>query len=142
MSEIPVSDLALPEPDDFADEIVDQSKNNAYSSFTVLESFSKTVTSLALFANGSWPLVTLPHFEIRASDYLDISGAQQIAFAPIVQDDSRESWEAMREAGVQRVRERHDWSRNVDRYLSVYQRLLTDLRCELGGPVRPAQNAA
>jgi len=38
--------------------------------------------------------MTLPHFEIRASDYLDISGAQQIAFAPIVSDQNREEWEA------------------------------------------------
>lgn len=79
---------------DYADEIVDQSKNNAISSLAVLESLSKTVTSLAMFANESWPLISLPHFEIRASDYLDISGAQQIAFAPIVQEEEREPWEA------------------------------------------------
>lgn len=60
----------------------------------MLESLSKTVTSLSLFANESWPLVSLPHFEIRASDYLDISGAQQIAFAPVVKDINREGWEA------------------------------------------------
>ena len=73
---------------------MDQSKNNAKSSFAVLESFSKTVTSYGLSVNESWPLLTLPHFEIRGSDYLDISGAEQVAFAPIVGDGRREAWEA------------------------------------------------
>ena len=79
---------------DYADELVDQSLNNAKSSFAVLESFSKTVTSYGLSVNESWPLLTLPHFEIRGSDYLDISGAEQVAFAPIVVDGHREAWEA------------------------------------------------
>ncbi|MEL6540740.1 MAG: TIGR04063 family PEP-CTERM/XrtA system glycosyltransferase [Pseudomonadota bacterium] len=41
--------------------------------------------------------------------------------------DNREGWDVMREAGVAHVRERHDWSQNVARYLCVYQRLLADL---------------
>jgi hypothetical protein len=73
---------------------VDQSKNNAFGTFSMLESFSKTMTSLALVANESWPLITLPHFEIRATDYLALSGSQQIALAPIVNDANREDWEA------------------------------------------------
>ena len=42
--------------------------------------------------------------------------------------DAREGWEALREAGVARVRERHDWARNAERYLSVSQALLTNLK--------------
>ncbi|MEM6584421.1 MAG: TIGR04063 family PEP-CTERM/XrtA system glycosyltransferase [Pseudomonadota bacterium] len=42
--------------------------------------------------------------------------------------DARDSWEAMRETGVTHVRAGHDWSRNVARYLSVYQALLTNLK--------------
>ena len=42
--------------------------------------------------------------------------------------DARESWDAMREAGVAHVRERHDWARNVARYLSVYQALLANFK--------------
>lgn len=41
--------------------------------------------------------------------------------------DNREDWDGMRDAGVAHVRERHDWSRNVARYLCVYQRLLAHL---------------
>lgn len=42
--------------------------------------------------------------------------------------DAQESWDAMREAGVAHVRERHDWARNVARYLSVYQALLANFK--------------
>lgn len=42
--------------------------------------------------------------------------------------EARESWDAMREAGVAHVRERHDWARNVTRYLSVYQALLANFK--------------
>ena len=38
--------------------------------------------------------------------------------------DQREGWDAMREAGVAHVKERHDWARNAQIYDSVYQRLL------------------
>jgi len=41
--------------------------------------------------------------------------------------DAREDWDAMRTRGVAHVKERHDWSRNVARYLSVYQHLIANL---------------
>ncbi|MEE4153428.1 MAG: TIGR04063 family PEP-CTERM/XrtA system glycosyltransferase [Erythrobacter sp.] len=41
--------------------------------------------------------------------------------------DAPESWGSLREAGSRHVRERHDWARNVERYLGVYHQLLTDL---------------
>jgi glycogen(starch) synthase len=42
--------------------------------------------------------------------------------------DERDGWDAMREAGVAHVRDRHDWSKNVERYLSVYQGLLAKFK--------------
>ena len=36
----------------------------------------------------------------------------------------RDRWDAYRAAGRRHVEERHDWARNVARYLGVYQRLL------------------
>ena len=36
----------------------------------------------------------------------------------------RELWDALRSAGAAHVRESHDWARNVERYLRVYQVLL------------------
>ena len=56
--------------------------------------------------------------------------------------DARERWDAMREAGVAHVRDRHDWARNVTRYLSVYQRLLANLKSADGGDERPTRTAA
>ena len=38
--------------------------------------------------------------------------------------DAKECWPTMRQAGRQHVAARHDWARNVDRYLGVYQELL------------------
>ncbi len=42
--------------------------------------------------------------------------------------DERDGWDAMREAGVAHVRDRHDWSKNAGRYLSVYQGLLAKFK--------------
>ncbi|MEL6738669.1 MAG: TIGR04063 family PEP-CTERM/XrtA system glycosyltransferase [Pseudomonadota bacterium] len=52
--------------------------------------------------------------------------------------DARDSWEAMREAGLAHVRERHDWSRNVERYRSVYQHLLANLKRSDGAIGEPS----
>lgn len=38
--------------------------------------------------------------------------------------DRRDDWDAMRQRGKTHVRDNHDWHRNAQRYLSVYQRLL------------------
>ena len=38
--------------------------------------------------------------------------------------DEKYLWPAMREAGRRHVSENHDWARNIDRYLAVYQNLL------------------
>lgn len=42
--------------------------------------------------------------------------------------DARENWDAIREAGIAHVRERHDWAVNARSYLSVYQQLLANLK--------------
>ena len=38
--------------------------------------------------------------------------------------DAKGRWPAMRDAGRRHVAEKHDWARNIDRYLDVYQKLL------------------
>ena len=40
--------------------------------------------------------------------------------------DAKHGWPAMRERGRAHVAAKHDWGRNVDRYLRVYQELLSD----------------
>jgi len=56
--------------------------------------------------------------------------------------DNREGWDAMRDAGVAHVQNRHDWSQNVARYLSVYQRLLANLNRSKAGSDGPTRSAA
>ncbi|CAB9513615.1 Receptor-type guanylate cyclase gcy [Seminavis robusta] len=96
---------------DYADEIIDQATANVAASFRVLSSFGKTATSLALFANESltWPQMTLPHFETRASDFLFISKAQQVAFAPLVSDTQRSIWESYAQTNQQWLQEGIDF---------------------------------
>ncbi|MGB3471765.1 MAG: TIGR04063 family PEP-CTERM/XrtA system glycosyltransferase [Erythrobacter sp.] len=48
--------------------------------------------------------------------------------------NARQDWEAMRARGVAHVKERHDWSRNVSRYLSVYQHLIANVSRDEGVP--------
>ncbi len=49
---------------------------------------------------------------------------QAIAAALADLIDARDRWPAMRERGRSHVAARHDWARNVNRYLDVYQELL------------------
>lgn len=79
---------------DSADEIRDQSIAIVGGFAMTLQSFANTATSLAEFGNKSWPFLTVPHFEVRAADFLFLTRAQQVSFAPIVDDSNREAWEA------------------------------------------------
>lgn len=78
---------------DFASEITRSSVSNARNSRLNLENMGHIVTSLSIFSNASWPLLTIPHFEVRASAYLTISKTESIAFAPVVPVDQREAYE-------------------------------------------------
>ena len=52
--------------------------------------------------------------------------------------DAPDSWESMRNAGVAHVRARHDWSRNVERYHSVYHHLIARFNGTQGPRSAPA----
>jgi hypothetical protein len=78
---------------DYAEEVVAVSTSTALSTFSALQSFSKTITSLVDFAAMEWPLVSVPHFEQRGSDYLASNGADLIVFAPLVSEAKRILWE-------------------------------------------------
>ncbi|MDY7097002.1 MAG: TIGR04063 family PEP-CTERM/XrtA system glycosyltransferase [Pseudomonadota bacterium] len=61
--------------------------------------------------------------------------------------EARDTWDAMRDAGVAHVKDRHDWSKNVSRYLSVYQELIANLNRDeadggRGANRPPAQHAS
>lgn len=77
-----------------ADEIIKVSSSTASSSFSALQSFSNAVTSVSLVEQAEWPLVSVPHFEVRGRDYLEATRAQAIAIVPLVADQDRLQWES------------------------------------------------
>lgn len=44
--------------------------------------------------------------------------------------DARDQWDAIRDRGIEHVRQRHDWHTNAQRYLDVYHLLLASVKCE------------
>jgi hypothetical protein len=64
------------------------------STFGILRSLSNTFTSYADSgeSNASWPFVTIPDFQYRSHDYLKISGAEMIAFSPLVSPLDVKEW--------------------------------------------------
>ena len=60
--------------------------------YGLVESFSSTITSYALDTNSKWPYVTMPHMEARGSDFLSVSNAHLVGFAPIVNLDNINEW--------------------------------------------------
>jgi hypothetical protein len=51
------------------------------------------MTSYVVSSNLSWPFVTLRHFDLRAVDAEQLSGAELIVFSPIVGKHHKEAWE-------------------------------------------------
>jgi class 3 adenylate cyclase len=75
-----------------ADEIIGVARDNALSTFGILRSLGNGLTSFSSFENTNWPFVTIPDFQHRSHDYLAISGAELVAFSPIVSPREFEEW--------------------------------------------------
>jgi len=61
--------------------------------YSAVQSLGIALTSHAVSENSSFPFVTLPHFELRVEESREISGAELIAFAPLVPNEERTRWE-------------------------------------------------
>jgi hypothetical protein len=55
---------------------------------------STALTGYSRGAGRSWPNVTLPNFDIRATEFEGLTGVKLLAFAPIVFDEQVPAWEA------------------------------------------------
>jgi class 3 adenylate cyclase len=77
----------------FSQEIIRQSDNKAESMFSAVHSLGISLTSYAVTDGLDFPFVTLPHFELRVEESRALSGAEMIAFAPVVVNDDRARWE-------------------------------------------------
>ena len=63
--------------------------------FGQFQSLAITVTSYAMGANGtsSFPNATIPHFDFRSQEIVDLTGAEMIMFVPLVEKSNRRGWE-------------------------------------------------
>lgn len=61
---------------------------------TALDSFVVTMLSFARATNASWPFVTFPNFEVRASKIRALSKAVYLSNYVRVSGEQREDWEA------------------------------------------------
>jgi hypothetical protein len=68
------------------------SNQNAKNIFGVLGIFSTLISSSARQNNATWPLFTLPDFELFGKDARELSGALLLAFTPLVTNSSRAAW--------------------------------------------------
>jgi hypothetical protein len=69
------------------------SNQNAKNIFGVLGIFSTLISSSARHDNATWPLFTLPDFELFGQDARKLSGALLLAFTPLVTNSTRGAWE-------------------------------------------------
>lgn len=144
---------ALPEPHSviFAGR-VPQSQVERYYSLVDVLAYPRKASRLTDLVTPLKPLEAMAQRRLVAAS--DVGGHRElishgetgVLFAP---DDpaacadalgallaDRHQWEAIRERAEAHVRSRHDWARNVERYLSVYHLLLA--RDDPGGEIRPA----
>eukprot|EP00934_Nitzschia_sp_Nitz4_P000060 Nitzschia sp. Nitz4//scaffold32_size149145//116844//124363//NITZ4_002897-RA/size149145-snap-gene-0.11-mRNA-1//1//CDS//3329548123//60//frame0 len=78
----------------YADSILLVSQEKFLSTYDAIAATGETATSTAIDTNRIWPKVSIPHYPsktLRTSKL--ISGAQSSAFAVVVQEDERESFE-------------------------------------------------
>ena len=79
----------------YARETADIAENNANKIFGQLQSFATAITSVAIQTNNyGFPNVTVPHFDKRAQEIANLTGAEMIMFAPFVNQNEKEGWES------------------------------------------------
>lgn len=78
---------------DFAVEIVDITHVEAYNIYGTIESFATTLTSFAIETETPWPLVDIPHFELRGRSNNALSKALMLSYSPLVTTENRAAWE-------------------------------------------------
>jgi len=57
-----------------------------------MSTMSVSLTSYALDSGSQWPMVTLPAFELKASNSLEVAGSHSLLFAPLVTNSTRTAW--------------------------------------------------
>jgi hypothetical protein len=76
----------------FASEIVGVSSINMINIYASIASMALTVTSYAEDTEIEWPFVTIPHFELRGEQLLQLSGAKYVSMGVLVNETDKEEW--------------------------------------------------
>ena len=78
----------------FAKEIVDISRLNAQATVSTIRGMSATVTSFSLHSEekSEWPFVTVPDFQRRSEQVLEVSKAKMVVLAPFVTSFNEEEY--------------------------------------------------
>jgi hypothetical protein len=97
--------MSMTKVESYSHEIFSASQSNTKSVIESATALSIAIATYALDAATAaaaatsnsevvdWPFVTVPHFQTRAYQVLEASGARFIMLAPIVTDDVRSEWE-------------------------------------------------
>jgi hypothetical protein len=76
-----------------AERIIESFHNAVVGRLGAINSMATAITSYALDAKQTFPLVTIPHFEIKGSDLRVQADAAIVHWMPLVTDDTRVAWE-------------------------------------------------
>lgn len=89
----------------FARETADLAETNADHTFSQLKTMATAITSEGLLDHhrvddhhadgriGTWPNVTIPHFDKRIEDFTESFGAIMLLYVPLVEAKDKEAWE-------------------------------------------------
>lgn len=77
----------------YARDIARASQNSARSKFEVGESLAISTTSLARDKDEQFPLLTIPDFEVQATNSRELSDTDMLIYAPLVHVDQQGEWQ-------------------------------------------------
>ena len=78
----------------FARETADIAENNAENTFGQLKSLATAMTSVAQDSKDRFPNTTVPHFDLRAQEIAELTGAEMILWVPFVDRKDQSGWES------------------------------------------------
>lgn len=84
---------SIPQFQNYAEEIIAVSQENAANTFRSIAGLSVTITSYTESTKAKWPFVTIPNFDAQAKAAESLSGVRLLAFAPVVTKEKKPAWE-------------------------------------------------
>ena len=79
---------------DDSTKVIDAFRTNAERRLAAIDSLSMAYTSYAIDSDSTWPNVTLPDYERKASRVMDLADVIAIFQFPLITSDTRAGWES------------------------------------------------